>query len=161
FDESLASFQRRGQRTAEMLLDDVAHLNDRDYDPMQIDRVADLMAARSGLSPVAYDQDIIRTKLIGGRYVGNASYFLYGHADEASLRHRGSLVPYARRGDWDPAYATDYSNVDRALRNTMLWTRVVQSGQSYDWTNDKPRWSRVNANYGDPSGAYEGYDAGN
>src|SRR5262245_58384026 len=86
-------------------------------------------------------------------------------ADESSLRHRGMLVPYQRRSD-AAAPSTDYSNIERALRSSMCWTRAIKAnGQSYDydWSGaypeKTPRWCRFNANFG--SANYEGNNDGN
>src|SRR5262249_43717102 len=79
FDETRPGLQRRGQRPAETLLDTVIHSDDlnapnRSGQPYDLpdDRAREMVLARSGAFPDFYDQDIIRTKLIGGRYIGNA-----------------------------------------------------------------------------------------
>lgn len=153
FDESRAGLQRRGQRSAELLLDDVVHHDDRDYESVGIDRAKGLALARSGDFPDIFDRDLIRTKLFGGKQNTGPSYFPYGLADEMALRHRGTLVPYDRRFEFN-AVISDFTNVDRALRGSLQWARMTQTDGGYD--PGPARWTRFNSNYG--SLDYEGAD---
>lgn len=144
FDESLPGLQRRGARATELLLDDTVHPDDR------FTRTRQMVGYRSGDDPVAYDEDVVRRVLIGGR-PGAAAYNPYGLLDEASLRHRGRLVPYDRRFE-AAAAPGDYDTIDRALRGTLEWTRAVDPAGSY--IGAAARWTRLNANYGTASTAY-------
>ena len=154
FGESGPDFQRRGRRVTEFLLDDVVHFSDRFVDAGGSNRTANLVDYRSqaAASPLFHDIDVVRRKLAGGVSDFGLQSLLYGMGDEASLRHRNLLVPYDRRGDDDPVYMDDYSNVDRALRGTALWSRAMVN----DAYTGAPRWARLNANFNDPLGAYEG-----
>lgn len=154
FDESLPGLQRRGTRMTELLLDDTVHPDDRnDYSNPPATRIArtrKLVSYRSGDDPVTYDADIVRRFLAGGTYTGPPNYFLYGLSDEASLRHRGMLVPYDRR------FAPDeYRTIDRALRGTLAWSREVEPDGSY--IGATARWNRLNSNLVDAAN-YEGSD---
>ncbi len=150
FDESLPGLQRRGARATELLLDDTVHPDDR------FTRTREMVNYRSGDDPVAYDENIVRRLLIGGTPSASV-YFPYGLLEEASLRHRGQLVPYDRRFE-AAAAPGDYRTIDRALRGTLEWTRAVNANGSY--VGAVSRWTRLNANYGTASTAfpYEGYD---
>ena len=159
FDELVPDYQRRGRRLTELLLDEVAHADDT-LPPPGMNRTTSLIDYRSGDDHVQYDRDVLRRELVGGLTTG-AAYYLYGLGDEASLRHRGILVPYDRRGDRSPA-ACVYCTVDRALPGSLLWSRRLV-GSSYDWSVE-PRWNRLNSNVEPPQAtspdyaAYEGYD---
>lgn len=164
FDESLQWLQRRGQRRTELLLDEVVH-------PIDGFLGADRRAARlvnyrnNGLiqdpEPLAYDVNVARTLLAGGslRLVPPAvPPLLYGINDEAALRHRSSIVPYQRRRE---ATRAGYETLDRALPATLQWARQVDPQNGYDYVrpNGTSRWTRFNAQWGDPQGLYEGNDA--
>ncbi|MEK6644606.1 MAG: hypothetical protein AABZ08_11930 [Planctomycetota bacterium] len=156
FDEFRAGLQRRGQRSTELLLDEVVHSDDRDYSTA-FDRAKGLVGSRYVDVPDIFDREWIRTKLIGGRHTGINAAFLYGLADESALRHRGTLVPYDRRFESQPGNATDYTNIDRALRGTLQWGRGINGGVTYDVGNGVPaHWNRFNSNFG--SLDYEGSD---
>jgi hypothetical protein len=149
FDETLSGFQRRGRRATEFVMDDVVHHDDWF---LGSNRTGELAGYRNNSvpSPISYDQDVVRRTLIGG-LPGGGTYNIYGLGDEASLRHRGMLVPYDRRDDRTAAN-TDYQTIDRALRGSLLWSRRVMPNFSYDQNPIyPPRWSRLNANLVDPN----------
>jgi hypothetical protein len=149
FDETLSGFQRRGRRATEFVMDDVVHHDDWF---LGSNRTSELAGYRNNSvpSPISYDQDVVRRTLIGG-LPGGGTYNIYGLGDEASLRHRGMLVPYDRRDDRTAAN-TDYQTIDRALRGSLLWSRRVMPNFSYDQNPIyPPRWSRLNANLVDPN----------
>lgn len=174
FDESVANLQRRGRRVTELLLDPIAHHNDRLAGAAN--RLWNLINFRTGNTsvpndPFWFDVNVARRELVGG-LTGNFGYVLHGLANEASLRHRGLLSPYEYR-EFDKfaqgvgGTGTDYNTIDKALRWTLLWTRGWQ-GQYPDDVNYLPasaRWSRFNSDYsvglpGNPTNdrLYEGYD---
>lgn len=154
FDETLPGLQRRGQRTTEMLLDDLVHR--RDGFTHADRRTARLVNHRNNVStpdPVAYDANVVRTALAGGP--ANPNVVLYALSEEASLRHRGLLVPYGRRLDYTfPGYDT----VDRALPFTLQWTRQIDPLADWTYVGPQSRWTRFNAQWGDAQGLYEGFD---
>jgi hypothetical protein len=147
FDESYFTLQRRGQRATELLLDEVVHPADR------FERTKSFVANRSGNNPVDHDFDVLRSKLLGSLQTTGPSYSLFGVSDEISLRHRGVLVPYEHR--LDAAIVNDYRAIDRALPNSMMWSRDVDAAGTY--IGAEARWSRLNADFG--SAAYEGADS--
>jgi len=148
FDERDADFQRRGRRATEISLDDAVHPADA------FGRATGLTNYRSGADPVAYDKDVVRRQLVGGPAPTGVNYFLYGLNDEAALRHRGVLVPYSRRNEADAA-VNDYRNLDRALRNTLQWSRAINAGGAYVAASGGPnvsaRWNRFNAGMVSPA----------
>lgn len=159
FDESLAGLQRRGHRPTELLLDEVVHRRDSFLNAGN--RTGRMVGFRNNGQfpsawPMAYDDNIVRNLLAGGTPpVGGApNVLLYGLDDEASLRHRGILVPYARRREYTMA---GYSTLDRALPNTLQWTRQVDPSNDYAYTGGDSRWTRFNAQWGSVN-EYEGRD---
>lgn len=165
FNENDAWRQRRGRSATEFLLDAVAHRDDW----VEFDRTAGAVGRRNNSTtpdPLLYEVDIVKRTLLGGRPQTLRQYFPFDLTDEASLRHRNLLVPFDRVND-NLAAAGDYRNIDRALRNTLLWNRhVIDNPNSLSWSYDDaqtPRWNRLNFNY-QPAGStttYEGYtDAG-
>lgn len=155
FDESTPDLQRRGRRVGEMLLDDLVHPQDGAFGN---DRTRNMVNHRSGADPIAWEY-LIRSKLVGGAaalppVAGSFVYRLYGLSDEASLRHRGMLVPYERRGDLS---LDQYDTIDRALAGSLLWTRQVDSAGNYSGTI--ARWNRMSANIMGAASSYEGYDS--
>lgn len=158
FDEQRQGLQRRGRSATEFLLDAVVHRDDW----LGSLRAAEMANYRSiGIEPDTYDFDFVRRALVGGLHDPSLFYLAYDLRDEASLRHRNMLVRYDRVKD-ALANANDYRTIDRALRNTTLWSREIASTASGSYSGD-PRWSRLNSDY-EPAGAtthYEGYtDAG-
>ena len=154
FNEVDSDFQRRGRRVTDLLLDEVVHADDSFTAG---NRTAGLMNYRSGSSPAQFDRDVVRSRLVGDWFAGGG-YFLYGMDDEASLRHRWLLAPYEFRDFNKAAASADYRTIDRALRGTLLWTREVDSANSY--LTSAARWNRLNADYQPPTSTthYEGYD---
>ncbi|MFH1418337.1 MAG: hypothetical protein ABII12_08650 [Planctomycetota bacterium] len=156
FNELTGSdLQRRGRRMTELLFDDTVHADDTNGAPSQ---VAGLVNHRDPFAtgPVAYDAAVVRTKLVGSPVVV-PDYSLYGEGDEASLRHRGSLVPRDRLNARTPPVGNEFATIDRALPGSLLWSRML-IGDSYDVLTE-PRWNRFNANFLSPN--YEGNtDAG-
>ncbi len=160
FDESLAGLQRRGQRPTDLLLDEVVHRRDSFLN--SANRTGRTVAYRNNgrfadAWPMAYDDNVVRNLLSGGAQpsTGSLNFALYGMSDEASLRHRGLLVPYARRREYT---MTGYTTIDRALPNSLQWTRQVDPANDYTYTGGDSRWTRFNAQWGDPNGFYEGND---
>jgi len=152
FDETQSGFQRRGRRATEFLLDQVVHLDDWFLGG---NRTAGLAGYRSNGAlpdPIQFDRNVLRRLLLGGRPILPNPYNLYGSGDEASLRHRGLLVPYDRRNDRTAA-GTDDRTIDRALRGSLLWSRQVNAAGGY---TGNPRWSRLNADF--VSSDYEGFN---
>ena len=163
FDETFSGLQRRGRRATEFLMDEVVHLDDWFLGG---NRTAGLAGYRSIRAvpptpdPIRFDRDVVRRTLLGGLPSTINEYNLYGVDDEASLRHRGMLVPYDRRDD-RTAVAGDARTIDRALRGSLLWTRQVNPGApfSFSYTGLTPRWSRLNANFDlNPLSPYEGFN---
>jgi hypothetical protein len=159
FDDSVPDRQRRGRRTTELLLDELTQPSDT---------TAGLVDRRSAGcdNPTQYDRDVVRRDLIGGwKTLAESTdpnyplYRLYGLRDEASLRHRGMLVPPDCIYDRVPPPAYEFCGIDRALPGTLLWSRTWKFDSTpprYDpdvW----PRSCRLNSNYVDLA-AYEGYD---
>jgi hypothetical protein len=163
FDETTSDFQRRGRRMTELLLDETVHRDPND----PFGRPGAMALYRSGDDPVQFDAEIVRTMLAGGRRPSSSTFAcnLYGLTDEASLRHRNMLVPPDRVGDRNPT-GDAYCNIDRALPETLLWSRMPDpaSPAKYD-PSTPPRWNRLNSNHvtdaNDPAYPYcEGYDNG-
>lgn len=161
FNESDPDFQRRGRRIVELLLDSLAATRD-----VTTGRTSDLVDYRWNSTttppdPTILEADVIRRVLCGG--ISPANYLLYGLGEEASMRHRGTLVPFARRGDAS-AVGTDFTSLDKALQWTTMTCRTVTYDMTsgsyyYDWTQP-PRWCRFNSDYqapGTPNPTYEGY----
>lgn len=172
FDESNANLQRRGRRATELLLDDVSHMRDI-FSMGNANRAWQLVNYRTRNSgaandPLAYDQGVVRRDLIGG-LTGNFGYRLFGLSDEASLRHRFSLVPsaYGSYSKAPPANGVGYDKIDSALPWSLLWSNNLVDysvpgsypTRSYDQTIS--RWSRNNANFQtyDSFTTYDGFDA--
>ncbi len=148
FDGTASGLTRRGRRMTEILLDGALHTGDW------------LTSNRAGMStgwrvtgtpnpgsaiinPVQFDNDVVRKLLLGGQSVVT-NYYPFDTDDESSLRHRGRLVRHDRRDD-KTRVVNDYSNIDRALRNTNQWSREVMAGWTADYSGNS-RWSRLNAN---------------
>ncbi len=161
FDEQMSWHQRRGRSATEFYMDGVLHRDDW----LEANRAGNAMARRDNSAapdPLFYDADVVRRTLIGGRPQTLRQYFPFDLREESSLRHRFMLVPYDRIGE-NAAVAGDYSNLDRALRNTLLWNRsVVDNPNSMAYSYDdaqSPRWNRFNFDYqpAGVAGTYEGY----
>lgn len=171
FDESNANLQRRGRRATELLLDDVAHSRDI-FSLGTSNRAWQLVNYRTRLTaavndPMAFDQAVVRRDLIGG-LTGNFGYRLFGLPDEASLRHRFSLVPSAF-GSYSKAPPTNgvgYDKIDSALpwslltSNTLVDYTVPGAYPTRSYEQNISRWNRNNANF-QPYGfatTYDGWD---
>jgi len=145
------ALQRRGNRTTEFVLEDVVHRDDW----LTTNRVANLVDYRSNSGdPEVFDIDFVRRQLVGGLPDFSKFYLPYDLGDEASLRHRNMMVRYDRAKD-RAAPVNDYRNIDRALRGSLLWDRVITNGDPGTYAG-APRWSRLNSNFGDTAN-YEGY----
>lgn len=159
--ELRGGLQQRGRSVTEMLVENALHREDwlptNAADPIRsAESVNYRLAARA---PDVYDYDFVRRSLIGGYPELARDYRPFDLEDEASLRHRNSLVRYDRTRDVSAAN-NDYSNVDRAFRNTMLWSREVGSVATGSKYTGDPRWSRLNSNFQEaalPPTYYEGY----
>lgn len=155
FDERLPGYQRRGQRATELMLDDLIHRKDSFL--TTANRSGRMVSHRNKAAipdPTVYDANVVRRTLAGGP--ANPNVVLYGLADEASLRHRGVLVPHGRRFEFS---FNSYETVDRALPATLQWTREIET-TDYGYVGPESRWVRFNAQWGDPQGLYEGNDVG-
>ena len=171
FDEQNANLQRRGRRATELLLDDVAHT--RDIFSLGVsNRAWQLVNYRTRFSPaindpLAYDQNVVRRDLIGG-LTGNFGYRLFGLSDEASLRHRFSLVPaaYGSYSKAPPTNGVGYDKIDSALPWSLLWSNTLAdysvpgSYPTKSYEQNTSRWSRMNANFQEYGTAttYDGWD---
>ncbi|MBX3395751.1 MAG: hypothetical protein KF841_10325 [Phycisphaerae bacterium] len=154
FDETRDGLQRRGNRAVDFSLNGVVHRDDW----LNSSRVSSLMDYRSnGVDPDVFDRDFIRRTLVGGLPDPSTFFLPFDLRDESSLRHRNLLVRYDRIRD-QLANANDYRNIDRALRNTLLWSREISSVTDGTYAGS-PRWARLNSNYEPPAATteYEGY----
>ena len=95
-----------------------------------------------------YYRDVIRRQLIGGLPVSGHTYLPYGWRDEASLRHRFSLVPYGLRllgsalPSWDPQPPTEWEGqIDSDLFRTLCWSGVWDDDAGHHtWNQQHPEW---------------------
>lgn len=174
FDEQNANLQRRGRRATELLLDDVSHTRDI-FSLGLSNRAWQLVNYRTRFStavndPLAYDQSVVRRDLIGG-LTGNFGYRLFGLSDEASLRHRFSLVPpaYSAYSKAPPTNGVGYDKIDTALPWSLLWSNTLTdytvpgSYPTRSYEQSASRWSRNNADF-QPYGSattYDGWDFNN
>jgi hypothetical protein len=156
FDETGSDLQRRGRRSSELLLDDVVHASDWAFGGNRTGHMVDYRNMGNPSSPQQWDT-IIRSKLAGG--ATTTPFRLYGLNDEASLRHRGLLVPYDRRSDGGVT-PQPYDSVDRALEGSMIWTRAVDPSTG-NYTGTEGRWCRLNSDISTsslPNPTFEGFD---
>lgn len=152
YDDTKPDFQRRGRRVTELLLDDVLHPDDA------LVRASQMVNERSGADPVAYDGDIVK-RWLAGTHAITPGYAPFGLSEEASLRHRGMLVPHGRKQLRTPPVGQQWNTIDAALPGTLLWSAaLVTDSSSYDQAVS-PRWARFNSDY--TSAAYEGDDISN
>jgi len=174
FDESNSNLQRRGRRATELLFDDVCHTRDI-WSMGTSNRAWQTVNYRTRNTPyindpLQYDVNVARRDLIGG-LTANLGYRLFGLADEASLRHRFSLVPaaYANYSKAPPTNGVGYDRIDTALPWSTLWTNslisysVPNSYPTLSYEQNASRWSRNNADF-QPYGSattYDGWDFNN
>lgn len=171
FDESNSNLQRRGRRATELLLDDVCHTRDI-WSLGTSNRAWQLVNYRTRNTswindPFNYDLNVVRRDLIGG-LTGNFGYRLFGLADEASLRHRFSLVPaaYANYTKAPPTNGVGYDKIDTALPWSTLWSNnliaysVPNSYPTLSYEQTASRWTRNNADFQQYGFAtyYDGWD---
>lgn len=168
--------QRRGRRVTEQLLDPLLMRYDLtgfggSMNGGQSDRAWNLMDQRTRPTawrniPWIFDATYVRRAMVGGQPLDAANYFTYGMSDEAALRYRNTLVPYALR-NFDKARVegrgVGYETAMEALRHTLMWSEEV-SDATFEYRPDRSRVHRFNSdltiymnnNFNDDF-LYEGY----
>ncbi len=160
FTELRGGLQQRGRSATEYLIENAVHREDwRPVNVANPNRVAAMVNFRlAGRAPDVYDIDFVRRSMVGGYPEFTRIYRPFDLEDEASLRHRNTLVRYDRVNDVS-ANVNDYRTIDRALRNTVLWSREISSPAAGSAYVGNPRWSRLNSDFQEPGATtyYEGY----